>query len=215
MRISERERHCPYIGASDFALRSATKPNALISLVMAGALDEVSLNRRAALWESGLLPVPKRGAQSAMPASMQDRVPELVDFTQFEKMRGEYEVMGIYPSGHLMEFVISNLPRDVLACTAAESAPEGKAIRVAGWPVAGQHPKGRIGAVFITMEDETGYTQLFVRLGVYEHCRRALDGKGTVIIGQARRWDSECVIEVDGAAAVSVSVNMLAGHDWR
>ena len=79
----------------------------------------------------------------AMPASMQDSAPKLVDFTPFEKMRGEYEAMSIYPSGHLMEFVHPKLPRDVFACAAAESTPEGKAIRVAGWPVARQHPKGR------------------------------------------------------------------------
>ena len=69
--------------------------------------------------------------------------------------------------------------------------------------------------MFIIIEDETGGAQLFVRLDVYERYRRALDGKVAVISGQARRWDGECVIEVDGAAAVSVSVNMPAGHDWR
>ena len=104
MRISERERHCPYIGASDFARRAAPKPDALISLVTAGALDEVSPSHRAALWEAGLPPAPKRGSQMAMPASLQDSAPKLMDFAPFEKMQSEYDRMGIYPSGHLMEF---------------------------------------------------------------------------------------------------------------
>lgn len=99
---------------------------------MAGALDDVSPNRRAALWEAGLLPAPKRGAQIAMPTSIQDSVPELTDFTPFEKMCSEYESMRIYPSGHIVEFVGPKLPRNILTCAAAERAPEGKAVRVEG-----------------------------------------------------------------------------------
>lgn len=38
--VAERERHGPYIGASDFARRARPSPDALESLVMAGALDD-------------------------------------------------------------------------------------------------------------------------------------------------------------------------------
>lgn len=40
--IAERERHGPYISASDFAHRACPKLDALESLVLAGALDDVS-----------------------------------------------------------------------------------------------------------------------------------------------------------------------------
>ena len=93
-----------------------------------------------------------------MPASMQNSAPELADFTAFEKMRGEYETIGIYPRGHLMEFIRPNLPRDVLTCAAAESALAGKAIRMADGAIARQHPRGRGDGMFVTIEDETGDT---------------------------------------------------------
>ena len=86
----------------------------------------------------------------SMPASIQASAPELLDFTPFEKMRGEYETIRIYPRGHLMEFARQIRPRDVVTCAAAESAPEGKHIRKASWPIARQHSKGR-GAVFIAI----------------------------------------------------------------
>ena len=38
-------------------------------------------------------------------------MPDLADFTAFERMTGEYRVMGIYPRGHLMEFVRPRLSR--------------------------------------------------------------------------------------------------------
>ena len=68
-----------------------------------------------------------------MPASMQDSVPELADLTPSEKTRGEYESMGIYPRGYLMQFIRPNLSRDVLSCATTESVPDSSRIRVAGW----------------------------------------------------------------------------------
>ena len=198
--IAERERHGPYIGASDFARRVCPKPDALESLAMAGALDDIS---------------PKRGAQMPMPASMQDSVPELTDFTPFEKMRGEYEAMGLYPNGHIMEFMRPKLPRDVLTCAAAERAPEGKAVKAAGWSIARQHPKGRGGMIFITIEDETGDTQIFVRPDVYERCHRAIRGQLVAISGIIERWDGQSVINAQSAAAINAEVDMPESHDWH
>ena len=34
--------------------------------------------------------------------------------------------------------------------------PEGTALRVAGWPIARQHPRGEDGTVFVTIKDESG-----------------------------------------------------------
>ena len=202
--VAERERHGPYIGASDFARRARPSPDALESLVMAGALDDVSPNRRAALWEAGLLP-----------ASMQDNVPELTDFTPFEKMRGEYEAMDLYPNGHIMEFMRPKLPRDVLTCAAAERAPEGKAVKAAGWPIARQHPKGRGGMIFVTIEDETGDTQIFVRPDVYEQYHRALDGQVVVIDGEIERWNGDNILNAQSAAAINAGLTMPNAHDWH
>ena len=60
---------------------------------------------------------------------------------------------------------------------------------------------------------ETGDTQLFFRLDVYERYRCALDAQVAVISGQARQRDGECVTEIAIENAISVSVNMPAGHD--
>lgn len=150
-----------------------------------------------------------------MPASMQDSVPELTDFTPFEKMRGEYETLGIYPRGHLMQFIRPNLARNVLSCAAAERAPEGKRVRAAGWPIARQHPKGRGGGVFITIEDETGDTQIFVHPDVYERYHRGLDGQVVVVDGEIERWNGESVLNAQSAAAINAGLTMPNAHDWH
>ena len=64
------------------------------------------------------------------------------------KEAGEYRVMGIYPQGHLMEFVRPSLNPQVLPAAAVDYAREGEEVLVAGWPIARQHPKGQAGTVF-------------------------------------------------------------------
>ena len=71
---------------------------------------------------------------------MATAVPTLADWTDDEKMVGEYRALGIYPRGHLMAFVRPTLPPDVLPAAAVAAAGDGAALRVAGWPIARQHP---------------------------------------------------------------------------
>ena len=70
--------------------------------------------------------------------------------------------MGIYPRGHLMEFVRPTLNPAVMPAAAVEQAEEGEEVLVAGWPIARQHPRGQDGTVFVTIEDETGDVQLIL-----------------------------------------------------
>ena len=153
--VEERERNGPYTAPVDLVRRTGLKPQAVLSLAMSGAFDGLNPNRREALWEAGLSARPTRSGQRAFPVSVEDGMPDLADFTAFERMTGEYRVMGIYPRGHLMEFVRPRLSRDVLPAYAVESMDEGREVLVAGWPVARQHPRGKDGTVFVTIEDET------------------------------------------------------------
>ena len=160
--VEERKRHGPYAGAGDLARRTGLKPQAVLSLVQAGALDAVTSNRRESLWDAGLPIRPSRNGQKALPLPTGARAPELADFTGYERMAGEYRVMGIYPKGHLMEFVRPALSSQVLPAAAVEEKGDGEKVLVAGWPVARQHPRGQDGTVFVTIEDETGDVQLIL-----------------------------------------------------
>ena len=152
--VAERERGGPYLGPGDLARRTGLKAQAMQSLVEAGAFDGVAPHRRLALWDAGLATRPGRAGQAALPLSMGEGTPDLPDFSDFEKMAAEYRVLGIYPKGHLMQFVRPSLSKAVLPTTAVESLEEGTELLVAGWPVARQHPRGQHGTVFVTIEDE-------------------------------------------------------------
>ena len=117
--VDERERNGPYLSPGDLVRRTGLKHQAdAVAGRWPGAFDGLNPNRREALWEAGLSARPSRSGQRAFPISVEDGIPDLADFTAFERMTGEYRVMGIYPRGHLMEFVRPRLSRDVLPASA-------------------------------------------------------------------------------------------------
>ena len=213
--VEERERHGSYVTAGDLVRRTGLKPQAVLSLVMAGAFDGIEANRRETLWEAGLYPRPSRNGQAALPVSMEDGVPRLPDFTEREKMVGEYRVMGIYPRGHLMEFVRPGLGPSVLPTVDVEKHGDDERVTVAGWPVARQHPRGRDGTVFVTIEDETGDVQVIVWRDLFARRRRELGSQVVEVTGRVSRWDGTTNVIATDLHAVRSGVTMPASHDWH
>ena len=213
--VAERVRGGPYAGAGDLVRRTGLKPQAALSLVKAGGFDDVIPNRRTALWDAGLATRPGRNGQAALPLPLEDGAPELEDFTAYEKMSGEYEVMGIYPDGHLMEFVRPGLSRDVMPTTAVYGLEEGAEALVAGWPIARQHPKGQEGTVFVTIEDEEGDVQLILWPQVFFRRRRQLQSHIVLARGVVSRWDGTTSLVVSDLQAIDPRVPMPSAHDWR
>ena len=215
--VEERKGHGPYAGAGGLARRTGLKPQAVLSLVQAqaGALDAVTSNRRESLWDTGLPTRPPRNRQRAFPVQRADSVPQLADFTEYERMVGEYRVMGIYPGGHLMEFVRPTLSSQVLPAAAIEEKGDGEEVLVAGWPVARQHPRGRDGTVFVTIEDETGDVQFILWPKVFARYSRVLGNQVILAKGVVSRWDGTTNVVVSSVERIGAKVSMPAAHDWH
>lgn len=212
--VDERGRGGPYAAVGDLVRRVSLKPQAVECLVSAGALDGVCPNRRQALWEAGLHVAPSRG-QRALPLNMDQDVPLLDDFTPYQKMLAEYRVMGLYPRGHLLEFLRPTLGKTVRTLAAAEKSNEGEVFTVAGWPVARQHPRGEGGTVFVTIEDETGDLQLILWPRVFEKHRKEMNSHVIKVTGTISRWDGTSNLVVSRVEAVPVPVDMPKTHDWH
>jgi error-prone DNA polymerase len=211
----EQQRQGPYTTAGDLVRRTGLKPQAVLSLVLAGAFDAITANRREALWESGLqAPASGRG-QTALSLPTDERVPSLPDFSEREKMMGEYRAMGIYPTGHLMEFIRPGLGPKVLPTAEVEKLGDNEAVKVAGWPVARQHPRGHNGTVFVTIEDETGDTQVIVGADVFARRHRELRSQVIVVTGRISTWDGTVNVIATDVRAVDSGVTMPPSHDWH
>ncbi len=213
--VAERERHGPYADAAELVRRCGLKPQAMRSLVEAGAFDAVTPNRRQALWEAGLATRPSRSGQRAFPVASAEPPPRFDDISDFDKMVGEYRVLGIYPSGHVMQFIRPTLDANVLTTAEVYDCADGARIRVAGWPIARQHPRGQDGTVFVTIEDETGDVQSIIWPQVFAQCRRALSNQLILLEGRIDRWDGTTNIVAERITAIGADIRMPSAHDWR
>ena len=213
--VEERERHGPYADAGELVRRTGLKPQSVRSLVEAGAFDGVTPNRREALWEAGLSIRPTRAGLRAFPVAGANPPPRFDDFSDYEKMVGEYHALGIYPRGHVMEFIRPTLDAGVMTTAEVYDANDGQRIRVAGWPIARQHPRGQDGTVFVTIEDETGDIQTIVWPKVFAKCRRALSNQLIMLQGRIDRWDGTTNIVAERIEAIGADLRMPTAHDWH
>ena len=213
--VEEREARGPYADSGELVRRTGLKPQSVRSLIEAGAFDAVTPNRREALWEAGLSIRPARSGQRAFPVAVAEAPPRFDDFTDYEKMVGEYKTLGIYPSGHVMEFIRPTLDAGVLTTAQVYDCADGARIRVAGWPIARQHPRGQDGTVFVTIEDETGDVQSIVWPKVFARSRRALSNQLILLQGRIDRWDGTTNIVAERIDAIGADIRMPSAHDWH
>ena len=213
--VEERNRKGPYSSAGDLTRRTGLPPQAVTSLVMAGALDDLTSNRRTAIWDAGLSVRPSRNGQAVLDTTRGSRRPDLADFTDYEKMAGEYQVMDIYPRGHLMEHLRGSLGAEVLTTAEVENCAEEAEVLVAGWPIARQHPRGIGGTVFVTIEDETADVQLIIWPDVFARYKKQLRSQVILARGVISRWDGTTSIIVSSLEPFDVPVSMPTAHDWH
>jgi error-prone DNA polymerase len=91
-----------------------------------------------------------------------------------EEIVTDYQVTRLSLKGHPMQFLRGAFGRGgVLSCAAAAKARNGSIIRVAGVVLIRQRP-GKGNALFITLEDETGITNVLLWARDFERYRRAV-----------------------------------------
>ena len=114
-----------------------------------------------------------------------------------------------------MAFVRPTLPAGVRPAAAVAEAADGTVLRVAGWPIARQHPRGEAGAVFVTIEDESEDVQLLLWPRVFARSRHALRGPVLLVTGTVTRWDGTTTFAVTQVGSVPTGVPMPVAHDWH
>ena len=125
--VEEREARGPYAGAGDLVRRTGLKPQAVLSLVHGP--EPSILSPPTAGWRCGTPAspsVPPGTASGPSPVSTEDGAPDLADFTAYERMAGEYRVMGVYPqrARHGVHAAHAEFSR-VLPTTAVEAGRRG------------------------------------------------------------------------------------------
>jgi error-prone DNA polymerase len=161
--------------------RSGVLVSSLVQLANADAFSgSMGLARRDALWAIKALrdnPLPLFVASGDRP-----QVPEVNEVAvRLKKMTAGHEVVedyshiGLTLRAHPVSFLRDELrAANVLTCAEANAFPDRRKMKTAGLVLVRQRPGSAKGVMFITIEDETGVSNLVIWPSVYEKNRRII-----------------------------------------
>lgn len=179
---AERAAAGPYRSLADLMRRVAVRREVVERLIMIGAFDWTGLRRRELLWQFGLLqpPAPVRGQgteavqQLGLDIPTEQDMVTLTPLSAWERMRADYEILGLSARWHPMLLLRSQMADGVLTAAQVEHTPHGTPVRMAGLVVCRQRPGTAKGVTFLLLEDETGLTNIVVYQSLYERERLTL-----------------------------------------
>lgn len=160
-------------------------------LADADAFRSIGLDRRKALWEvSALQDMPIEIFKGQPSESVLEAQVELPFMTQGEHVVQDYATVGLSLKAHPVSFVRPQLEMLRVLSTQIinDDAMDGSLVKVAGLVLVRQRPATATGVCFITIEDETGYTNLVVFKKVFETYRKEiLNSKLLMVEGKLQR----------------------------
>lgn len=161
----------PYMSVSDFFTRCRLPRNVLEHLVLCGALDGLHPNRRALLFSLGEFQR-QRGGELALCSDEFVIRPQVRDFSPYEKLCYEWDILSFSPTHHPLEFWRAELEQGgVLPNRVIRNVHDpARLLRAAGWVIRPHTPPTKSGktVVFLSLEDETGLLNVTVFPSVYE-----------------------------------------------
>jgi error-prone DNA polymerase len=187
--VDERDRGGPYRSLRDFAHRTGLAGEAIENAIRVGAFDGLGLRRRELLWQLWLLglgsgaPQPTkrttgrpryRQLRLDLPTE-QDHVP-LSEVSGFRAMADDYEVLGLSPDAHPMQFLRDGLRGKVWSSRELLDVPSKRTVDTAGLVVCRQRPGTGQGAVFLLLEDEHGLVNVMLAPQLYDRYRTEVRG---------------------------------------
>ena len=175
--------HRPFASIEDLARRAALPPAAVHLLADADAVRSLGFDRREGAWEARRTPsdeLPLFAAAKAreLGAEVDAMLPAM---PASEHVAADYQMTRLSLKGHPMQFLRGMFASEgVLSCAEANVAKNGKRVRVAGVVLVRQRP-GKGNAIFITIEDESGVTNILLWARLFDRQRRAVMASRLII----------------------------------
>jgi error-prone DNA polymerase len=214
--VKERELGGQFKSFDEFATRVGLKEEALRNLALVGAFDSFGEPRRALLWRA-------RDAHRTSPSFARralslptTEAPTLPPLDAQERTALDYRITGIPTGPQIMSFYREELARrGVLRACDLETRRHGTYVQIAGAIVVKQHPETAKGHVFLSLEDETGISNIIIRPATYRRFKRVLDSDAAVVVGGTLQT-------VDGVISVTAQrldaltlFAKIAAREWQ
>jgi error-prone DNA polymerase len=171
--VGARNEH-PFAGVPDLAHRAKLDQRDLTALADADALASLAGHRHDAVWEvAGIERLPELLAGG----DFDEARPALPAPTEGQDIVADYRRVGLTLRRHPLALLRRQLrERRLASAQEIRQAPHGRLVRTVGIVIGRQRPDTASGVVFVTLEDETGATNVIVWRDLGERQRRELLG---------------------------------------
>lgn len=169
-------------------LRAGVSSKSLEILAAADAFSGMGLNRRRALWEAKAIRAPKplplfAGADGE---GILERKVSLPTMNLGQEMVEDYVSMRLSLKTHPMELLRPRIPNLTLHSELAKCS--ARRVSVCGLVITRQRPGTASGVVFLTLEDETGVSNIVIWGKLFERYRRiVMTGRLLRVYGRLER----------------------------
>lgn len=166
----------PFASLEHLARSAQLPPHALRFLADADSLRSIGYDRREGAWEARRTPtneLPLFAAANARELGDEPAI-NLPVMQLSEHVAADYQTIRLSLKAHPVQFLRSSFTQEgVLSCAATTAAKNGARVKTAGIVLVRQRP-GKGNAIFLTLEDETGITNVVIWARLFERYRRAV-----------------------------------------
>ena len=224
----------------DVVQRTGLRRDELTTLADIGALNAFTNERRSALWQveravrpagelfaEGKNPEPKAKSPEPKAESPEPKAELLTTNHQpptgsplramdsGERLQADYAGMGLTIGPHPMALRRGDLSlRGVMRAADLPTARNGRRVRVAGMVITRQRPGTAKGFVFLTLEDETGISNIIIRPDLFDRERMAVVRQPFLIVdGVLQHQDGVLSVRAERVEGIEGDASVDA-HDF-
>ena len=186
-----------------------------------GALAAFGYDRRAALWQIEKAVRPEgelfEGTEERQAADDGAPASPLPAMTSTERMAADFAGTGLTIGPHPMTFHRAALAlKGVLRAIDLPRQRPGRRVRVAGCVITRQRPGTAKGFVFLTLEDETGISNVIIRPDVYDQQRVVIVEAAFVLVeGLLQHQDGVTAVQAERVQPLEGLALTVESHDFR
>ncbi len=205
----------PFCLLGDFHVRVAPHQDEMNALASVGAFAALGGRRRAVLWQVEAL---GRSGDLFNQASTQAVESPLPEMTDDEESLADLHGTGVALGPHPVSFVREQLnQQNVVRAADLGQVRDGQRVRTAGMVIVRQRPGTAKGLVFLTLEDETGFSNTVIMPDTYERWRKVvLQNAALIVEGKAQKRDGVVTIKAEKfLPLVHQGTQISRSHDFH
>lgn len=220
--VQSRSGRGRFVSVEDLTLRiPEINRKELTILANIGALNEIGgiVHRRDALWQTERAGHREGALLMQNPHLLKDdsEPAPLNKLTTEERLVADYSGTGLTTGHHPMSYRRNELRQQgVLTAQELKVCINGQLVQAAGCVIARQRPGTAKGFIFISMEDESGITNVIVTPDLYERQRLVVTrAKFLIVKGKLQNTDGVVHVKASHLTALSDDILELSSHDFH